>query len=375
MKLLFLYIRRDVKRSITKLARQLIATFNHLAPEALLIALFTQLRNIDNKINYYEFSIYPKKPKSLYGIDIDCMQLGVILQGPIYDFDFVYETVKWYKKCGIQKIVVSTETRLTKAEVNTLSEISQLFTLAKPLSKGVWNENSQMNTTHVAVEYLQSIGLEYAVKTRTDQRIYNEFSFSHILHLLQARKYATKDGAPLIVLSNNSSILKTNNICDHLYASSISNLVEIFDGELRDGERLLASYGLTRANLHAHRESVVSFKTYELEAEQWLYSKFLAKVYTGESQLDPFKAYLGSIINALIVLDPEELDLFWTKSSIMTLPVYYYLGNNHGKPVYFFRLTSLLQSKLKDSRFVETIVSIYQEITNKSPSKNIFGND
>ena len=66
--------------------------------------------NFVNKESKYltEFKIFPKKLTRIFPLSNSNNKVSIIIQGDIQDFDFVQSTVNWYKKCGIDNIIVST---------------------------------------------------------------------------------------------------------------------------------------------------------------------------------------------------------------------------------------------------------------------------
>ena len=78
--------------------------------------------------------------------------------------------------------------------------------------------------------------------------------------------------------------------------------------------------------------------------------------------------YLDIIRNCIYVIDPEDLDLYWLKNNLSTLPSYYEDGDQNSKPIPAMRLTKLNWLSLyHDESFKEKILN-YSESLLKNES-------
>ena len=69
-------------------------------------------------------------------------------------------------------------------------------------------------------------------------RIFNELAFSSIpLIHKNNRSKLTKDGFRLGAISNNSLLMKINNISDHLYIGNAIQLKRMFSIPFREGKK------------------------------------------------------------------------------------------------------------------------------------------
>ena len=311
-----------------------------------------------------EFKIFPKIPKKLYPSITNNSDISIIIQGPIFDREFIQNTINWYRSCGIKNIIVSTNTPTDKFfKAHTISKNDE-----KP--PGVWNENNQLETIRNALYEINDNDL--VMKTRTDQRIYNEIFLSNLntIHN-QYHSEITKSGSRLGVISNNSSLLKINNISDHLYIDYGHQLKKMFDLEYRNRNDIFYSLQLgdkSSIEIDLLRQKLSSSLFTEFESEQWFFNSFKRNclnynhsddfLLKSESYIESLYNYLTIIKNSIYVIDPEDIELFWIKSSIDTLPSFYHDGNQNKELILFSRLTKLNWLCLKnDDNYINHLIN------------------
>ena len=290
----------------------------------------------------FEFKIYSKKPKKLFPVHTQNDNISLIIQGPVFDRDFIQTTINWYKDCGIKNIIFS-----TSEDIKSFKGCTTLVTKA-PLEEGVWNENNHLQTIKKGLEIINDDAL--VIKTRSDQRIYNETAFAVIKFLHDSYESSkTFNNSRLGVISNNSTIIKINNISDHLYIGNCLLLKKMFDIKFRNKITLLKDLNLNPVKLNFIRDKLKSSFYTELEAEQWFFNSFRKNCFIKNSQeeiliskkiyIDKLSKYLDILIENIYVIDPEDIGLYWTKSSIDTLPSFYHNSLQNKKSIDCFRLT------------------------------------
>ena len=290
----------------------------------------------------FEFKIYPKNPKKLFPVHTQNDNMTVIIQGPVFDRDFIQSTIDWYKDCGIKNIIFS-----TSEDVKSFRGCITLVTKS-PLEKGIWNENNHLQAIKSGLEIINDETL--VIKTRSDQRIFNETAFTAIKYFHDSYiSRNTFDNSRLGVISNNSTIIKINNISDHLYIGNCALLKKMFDIKFRNKINLLKDLNLNPDKLNLIRVKLKSSFYTELEAEQWFFNSFRKNCFIKNSQeeiliskkiyIDKLSKYLDILIENIYVIDPEDIGLYWAKSSIDTLPSFYHNSFQNKKSIDCFRLT------------------------------------
>ncbi len=350
----------NFKKLIKIITNKLVFCFRDLMNnynERILYIFLNSLRNsslINKRSNLLtEFKIYPKKPKKLFPVHSYSDNIAIIIQGPIFDRDFLQSSIDWYYDCGIKNIVVSS------SEYTKPFKKCTTLTIKKTSQKGLWNENNHLMTIKNALEQIDNDSL--VIKTRTDQRIYNELALTGIksFHNLQISN-KTFDNSRLGVISNNSMMIKINNISDHLYIGNCNLLKKMFDIEIRNKEQLFKDLNLNDFKLKIIRDKLKSSFYTELEAEQWFFNSFRKNclihnssekiLINKEDYIKKLNNYLNILVDTIYVIDPEDIDLYWTKSSIDTLPSYYHNGFQNKKTISCLRLTKLNWLALKNDK-------------------------
>jgi len=192
----------------------------------------SSLKNKNSKL-LTDFKVYPKYPRKLYPINGQTTDISIIIQGPIYDRNFIQGTIDWYEACGIKNIILTTS-QYTK-------DFKRAYTVVyeNPKIKGLGNENSHLLSIQEGLKLTKD--QDIVIKTRTDMRIFNELAFSSIpLIHKNNRSKLTKDGFRLGAISNNSLLMKINNISDHLYIGNAIQLKRMFSMPFREEKKILS---------------------------------------------------------------------------------------------------------------------------------------
>ena len=282
---------------------------------------FLSLRNnnFSNKKSHQltEFIIYPKKTKKIFPFTHLEKKVSIIIQGDIFNYDFVKSTIDWYKSCGINNIIVSTnqfEKKFNNA--NTLVNKKTMF-------KSLFDENDEILNTKAALEYIPNDHL--VIKTKTNQRIMNETVISqlHSIHDSYHSKLS-RNKKRLGVISSKSSLIYVNNISADIYIGSLEQMLEIFSIGIRDRELYFKDLDIDENNLENYiynNKNLFISKPYflsELNNDQRLFNSFrrncLIKdmsdknIIKKNEYLDSLSTYIDIIADCLYVLDPSEID-------------------------------------------------------------------
>ena len=294
-----------------------------------------------------EFKIFPNTPKRLYPSIIYKNNVSVIIEGEIQNKNFIQGTINWYRNCGIKNIILSTNSFSKKfLHCKTISKFE-----IKP--KGIWNENNKLENIKNALLHIDDEDL--VIITRTDQRIYNEIFLTNIVAFHENQQLNKKNPiSKMGVISTNSSILKINNISDHLYIDYGYKLKNMFNLNYRNGAELLSeinSYSKSKYNINKFRKQLISSLFPELECGQWFLNsyrrnclemdkseKFFLKK---EDYIPCLKNYLNFIKDSIYVIDPDDIQLYWLKININKNSFDSYDMFKKKNPIFFRDLTRL----------------------------------
>jgi hypothetical protein len=113
---------------------------------------------------------------------------AIVIQGPIWSADdFTVETVRIYRRhmpdC---KIVLSTWKDTPKHDLDLIAEEGVEIVLSdKPTIPGPYNVNMQIVSASGGMRRAAELGVEWVIKSRTDQRLYQPTIMSSLISLAQ----------------------------------------------------------------------------------------------------------------------------------------------------------------------------------------------
>lgn len=253
---------------------------------------------------FFTFHLRPKKADKI-GIVADKLlkypRVAIVMQGPIvYDENFTLETIKLYKKIFPEAIVILSTWDYEKAEYleKIKSEKIELILSKPPVVKGAQNINFQLVSSLAGIEKAKSLGAAYALKTRTDQRIYNpnalEFLFNIITRFLPANGRAQKKR--IVGVSLNTFKYRSYGLSDMNLFGDIDDLAIYFSAtQDKDGENF--------RKVNAHYPEVYLSVSYLIRIGRqisWQLS-------------DSWRAFADNFC----IVDASSLDLYWNKYSRM----------------------------------------------------------
>ncbi len=372
------YSNKKVAIAFRRYAKYILGLFVYLIRSTLnslnerSIYLFLQALRVASQKNKQsklltEFKIYPKYPKRLYPINSDISNLSIIIQGPIADRDFIQGTIDWYSSCGVSRIIVSTNQKI--------KDFKRATTVIhpKPAVIGLGNENSHLSSIQKALDLIDDEDI--VIKTRTDMRIFNELALSAIPSIHKTHvSDISKDGFRLGAISNNSLLIKINNISDHLYIGNASQLKRMFTLPFRELNEVMSEVNVEPELIEKDERGLLLKSTKftttftEFFGEQWFFNSYrkncLIKDMSEKRVIDfseyneALSKYLEIIRDSVYILDPDELDLYWLKSDITTLPSYYQDADQNNNPIPVMRLTRLnWLSLLYDESYKDKIIN------------------
>ena len=269
---------------------------------------------------FLEFRFYPVKPKrrSLTSVYPN-KQIGIVIQGPVEDPQFTCDTALWYIELGAKVVIISTTTKLEAIPRSLRKHRLILWhQCTEPDDTGLWNTNRQIKSSYEGMQFLADLKIEYTIKTRTDQRCYSEFLLIFLSRLIDT--FPSKTGQDrVIAVTNNTLLGKIDNVSDHFYFGRTSTLLKAF----KSAERSLS---ISKAMQIAKAGSEKEFQLYRMshkssafpriETEQYLFSRITSTFIEYNASQVSLNDYIDALGDYWILVDPEDLDMFWKKSSI-----------------------------------------------------------
>ncbi len=228
---------------------------------------------------------------------------AIVMQGPIITKrDFTVETLKLYRKFFPDALrVLSTwegedERHLTVAKQTG----AEIILNRKPPVFGPANINLQLTSAKAGVQFAATLGVEYVLKTRTDQRMYQSAALDVLSNLLKT--FPPKGGMAqrgrIIGLGayNFATKKKMFHLYDHLIFGFTPDVQKYFGADLVPQKPEL--------------EFLKQFYPNDpFTAEGYFYTEFLKKV--GYNLDYTEGSYLRSLAEHCILIEPVLLDWYW----------------------------------------------------------------
>lgn len=230
--------------------------------------------------------------------------LAIVLQGPfVVEEKFTENSWRWYADCYPQAIkIFSTCDNVSSKRRRIAEELGwEIVQNDPPNDSGPANINFQLVTSRAGLARAKQRGAAFALKTRSDQRIYRP-DFLRLLFLFHSLFPSDKgiglQRERLVVVSHNSFIFPKPRLSDFLMFGDIDDMLLYWPspGKLRVGVR----------------EQFPQSNFVDVP-EELLLDRFLIAV--GRKKFLTAPELLEEIAQRFIVIDGSALQLFWPKYS------------------------------------------------------------
>ena len=237
--------------------------------------------------------------------------LSVVIQGPVVEkHDFTLQTIALYKKhFPGASIILST---WSDCSDDALRRCDQLGVYAlrseKPSYAGTSNINYQLVSSRKGIELAQSLGADYVLKTRTDQRLYAPNVAEYLYNLSElfpATGPKLRQNKRIIGTSLDSFKFRMYGMTDMLLYGTAEDMQLYWSADL-DSRRF------TDEQIRDAIASIGNWARWRV-CEVYLATEFLKKVghelrWTLEDSWTAFRHHF-------CIVDHEQLDLYWPKYS------------------------------------------------------------
>jgi hypothetical protein len=261
----------------------------------------------EKQTGYVEFSHSRPLYSSEYHLKSDKVKMnkkiGIVIQGPLVkESDFTLETIKIYKKTFSQEthLIVSTwkgEDQETVKKIRATGAI--VLENDPPHQPGIKNINFQIVSSGEGIRKAKERGVEYVLKTRTDQRMYapnvEEFLCTMIDLFPVAEEYAQEKR--IVAVSLNTYKYRPYSISDMMLFGTLHDMENYFS--LPEDTRLTPNF-----------HNIQSWSQERL-CEVYLSTNFLEKV--GRKLTFTLEDSWSAYANNFCIVDTQSLDLFWYK--------------------------------------------------------------
>lgn len=235
-------------------------------------------------------------------------RLAIVIQGGILkDNDFTLETIKMYAKTFQNtKIILSTWDDEDSKYLQKFEDLEITVVLSKkPDYFGIGNINLQIESSKNGLKKAKEMGFEYAIKTRTDQRIYAPNVKEFLFNIIEAFPLAQNikiQKSRLVALSLNTFKYRLYGVSDMFLFGDIDDMLLYWDVDY-DG-RLFEEID------EQSRKNIKEYCLCRL-AEVYFSTEFLKKI--GREIDFTLKDSWTVYANHFCVIDKESLDLYWPK--------------------------------------------------------------
>ena len=289
-----------------------ISTFSK---ESLNTIMLSFCKAAETKSTYVSYQIKSKDTTEipiLSGLE-QSHSFAIVLQGPICIKDeMTYNTVRFYKQTyPYANIIISTWVDEAEENVKRLAELGTIIVRnEKPSNNGFWNVNYQIVSSLAGIKKAQELGCEFAVKTRTDQRVCKPFIFDTMLSTIQLfPSVSEKQRGRIVTLSMwGGGMFSPYYTSDFLYLGHTEDLIRLFSVPL---DKKIFDYN-SRRNVRrlTRREASVQMFSPEIYIMKHYCNDIL-----GLSCKDTVESYWYVVRNYLICFGRMDIDLMWNKNN------------------------------------------------------------
>ena len=233
----------------------------------------------------------------------DC---SIIIQGSILNYEhFVIESIKTYSKIFPNcLIILSTwENEINDNFLEKIKHINKLKILLNKKINTKYNVNLQIISTSNALDYAQNQNYKYSIKTRTDCRIYNPFTFDFLKSLITTFKTNNSNSIKNRILSGSidTRTFRVYDLGDLCLFGEIIDLKKYFLNE--NYEESLGKMGINIKNPIIMDTAVIN----EIFlCARYLFNHNVNLTWTLNDWWDKCK-------NFFCVFDSKSIDFFWYK--------------------------------------------------------------
>lgn len=160
---------------------------------------------------------------------------SIILQGPIvYKSNFTLETVRIYKKTFLGCVIIVSTWDTEKEDILVAIEAEGAIVLRNPVppKTGLDNMNYQILSTQAGLNKARELGIEYVIKSRTDQRYYESNIPEFLLNIIKtfpvSPDLTSVQRERLVVISFNSFRYRLYDVSDMFLFGHIDDVIKFW---------------------------------------------------------------------------------------------------------------------------------------------------
>lgn len=267
---------------------------------------------------------------------------AIILQGPLLlENHFTLNTVKLYHSLYPEcKIIVSTWKNENEEEIKAIEEAGAVIVQGDlPEKTGLGNMNYQIVSTQRGIILAESLGAEYVLKTRTDQRLYKSNILDYFESLQKTFPVKGKQKARIIVFQGTVGgvMFIPYFIADFLYYGSIADIRNMFDIELSDLN--LAKEDRLQWLKEIRSKNPTIHDYYNMTAPEIIIIKNYVSKYINSNMEDTVEEYWDFVRDFLITVSWDDIGMFWPKYERYNESKFYRISSRYDDTNIYYQYT------------------------------------
>ncbi len=300
--------------------------------------------------HFLNFCAYPYESAVIE--NIKCGQpcnMGIVMQGPIFNKDnFTRNTLELYTKIFVDiPIVVSTWIDQDTSEIEKLN--SKQITIIKnhyPQQECSANLNKMIKSCYEGLKLLKQYNLQYALRTRTDHRIYAENCGEFLVSMLQAFPLTncTNQHQRILILDTYTLKYVPYNLSDTFQFGAIEDILEYWNVPFADYQQT-NEVGIT-----------IKEEEFKNSAENYLGIQYAKKKMACNYEYT-YEKYYSFLKDRFIVIDTDMINLLYFKLRLQGFNAVVEENGSKVSQLFRFKDWLLLQSGMLDLKEINEELS------------------
>ncbi|MBQ7543336.1 MAG: hypothetical protein IJT02_00140 [Synergistaceae bacterium] len=246
-------------------------------------------------------------------------EYAVVIQGPVLN-GFTAESIRVYRKILPKAhIIVSTWKGTDGKLADELRELADDVLLNEPPeTNGLLNVNYQAKSSYAGMKRASELGIPYAIKIRSDMRMYTPMVFEYMKSLIEAfpldESVSQRQKERIIATSRGGAVARKYFIRDYFYFGATRDLLNFFDFPPDP-----VNYsGLTTEDIGLYLHSIKKWvddngeNLIHVSPEIQLTKSYLQRTTTGNCE-STVKRFWEDVSKRFLIVSLSELRLYWDK--------------------------------------------------------------
>ena len=258
------------------------------------------------------FATYHLRPRRAANIGtradalINEPKTAIVIQGGLTEqHDFTLETIRLYKKHFPNAILILSTWEGSHADhiKKIREERIEIIESPKPSYAGISNVNLQIISSQRGLERAKSLGAQYALKTRTDQRMYSPVALEFLRNILKAFPLTKTNGVQkerIVSVSLDTFKYRLYGVSDMLVFGHIDDMLLYWTPKLD-----------MRKDEEVNLDSSIKNFAISRVCEVYFATEFLKKV--GHTPTMTLMDSWYTYATYFCIVDYYSIDLYWPK--------------------------------------------------------------